>query len=260
MNNLRKYGTAPFTVAVVHGGPGAAGDLVPLAEDLSRTHGILEPLQTAKSINGQVLELNGILKAHGKLPMILLGHSWGAWLSMIFTARYPSFVSKLILVGCPPLEEKYAGLIMEARWNRLDIDERIEVLALEQALSDPLVKEKDTVMAQVVKILLKADRLDPITSENKKLNVQYDIYRTVWQEASELRRSGQLLEQVRQVLCPVVAIHGDYDPQPKEGAEKPLGSHITNLSFITLSNCGHYPWLEKNARDKFYEIIERELD
>ena len=92
MNTVRKYGRKPFTVAVIHGGPGATGEVKPLAEELSKNFGILEPLQTATSVEAQVQELKTTLEQHASLPVILVGYSWGAWLSYILTAKYPELV------------------------------------------------------------------------------------------------------------------------------------------------------------------------
>ncbi len=99
MKNLRKYGNKPFNVAVIHGGPGAPGEMAPVARELSSVRGVLEPLQTATTVEGQVQELKAVLEKNGDLPVTLIGFSWGAMLSFIFTARYPSFVKKLILIG-----------------------------------------------------------------------------------------------------------------------------------------------------------------
>src|ERR1051326_1805009 len=99
MNNLRTYGKKPYQVAVIHGGPGAPGEMAPVARELSALYGVLEPLQTMTTVDGQVEELAAVLKEHGDLPITLVGYSWGAMLSYIFTSRYPSFVKKLILVS-----------------------------------------------------------------------------------------------------------------------------------------------------------------
>lgn len=77
MKNLRKYGNAPFNIAVIHGGPGVPGEMAPVARQLSTDWGILEPLQTAISLEGQVQELKSVLEENGSLPMTLVGHSWG---------------------------------------------------------------------------------------------------------------------------------------------------------------------------------------
>ena len=62
IKNLRVYGIKPYSVAVVHGGPGAAGEMAPVAEELSSELGILEPFQSALSIDGQIEELKGLLE------------------------------------------------------------------------------------------------------------------------------------------------------------------------------------------------------
>ena len=98
-NKLRTYGKPPFNVTVIHGGPGTAGGMAPLARELALRHGVLEPLQTASTIAGQVEELKELLEESANLPVTLVGHSWGAWLGYIFAARHPGLVKKLILVS-----------------------------------------------------------------------------------------------------------------------------------------------------------------
>src|SRR4030042_5340353 len=106
MKNLRKYGHEPFDVAVIHGGPGAPGEMAPVARELSAVMVVREPLQTATSLEGQVQELQTVLKENGGLPVTLIGGSWGAVLSFIVAAHYQSLVRKLILVDGAAFEEK----------------------------------------------------------------------------------------------------------------------------------------------------------
>ncbi len=266
MNNLRKYGKAPFNVAVIHGGPGAAGEMAPVAIQLSQDHGVLEPLQTAFSIESQVHEMRSVLEEHGDTPVTLIGHSWGAWLSIIFTARYPGLVAKLILVGCGAMEEKYAREIMKTRLSRLNEEDRSEVLALIKSLDDPAAKGKNAIISEFGRLTSKADSYDPIkqsatgTTMNGESLISEGIYQAVWHEAELMRRSGALLELAKHVQCPVVAIHGDYDPSPAEGVEKPLRAAVKDFRFILLTKCGHEPWMERNAKDRFFDILKKELD
>ena len=46
MDNPRTYGTPPYRVAVLHGGPGTPGSAAPLARALSTYCGIRAPLAT----------------------------------------------------------------------------------------------------------------------------------------------------------------------------------------------------------------------
>jgi pimeloyl-ACP methyl ester carboxylesterase len=200
-----------------------------------------------------------ILNQHGNIPITFIGHSWGAWLSFIFAAYYPALVRKLILIGSGPFEETYASRIMETRLSRLNEEERLEVNALRNALFDPRPKDNNNILAQFAKLISKADSFDPLPSIDEKIEVQFDVYQSVWKEASELRKNGILLKLGKQIQCPVVAIHGDYDPHPYEGIEKPLSTMVEDFRLILLKNCGHYPWMERNSREKFYRVLKNEL-
>jgi pimeloyl-ACP methyl ester carboxylesterase len=256
VGNLRKYGDPPFAVAAVHGGPGAPGEMSTVARKLSLVAGVLEPLLTAASVNGQVEELRAVLEENGRLPLTLIGFSWGAWLSVIFTARYPTYVNKLILLSSGPFEEEYAASIMKTRLQRLRKGERREAKALYEAIiSSTLSRDSLTRFGQLIS---KADSYDLLPDESQPSSADPEVYRSVWDEASKLRNSGHLLEIVGRIKCPVVAIHGDYDPHPADGVKHPLARVIRDLRFILLQKCGHYPWRERNARDMFYCILNAE--
>jgi pimeloyl-ACP methyl ester carboxylesterase len=259
MINLRRYGKAPFSVAVIHGGPGARGEIKPVALEISKTHGVLEYLQTATSINGQITELKNILNKHAKLPITLIGYSWGAWLGFIFSARYPKFVRKLILVSSGPFEEKYATRIQETRLKRLNKKDREEVSAITEILNKPTTKDKNKALARFGTLLSKADSLDPVKEKSEVIECNAEIFHNVWKSAAKLRKSGALLEFGKQIKCPVIAISGDYDPHPAQGVQKPLSSTIKKFRFIMLKNCGHTPWIEKRARKNFFDALKQEL-
>jgi len=260
MKKVRLYGHRPFTVAVVHGGPGAPGEMAPVANELSATVGVLEPLLTATTVAGQVLELDDILRDKGKLPVTLIGFSWGAMLSFIFTAQHPASVRKLILVSSGVFEDEYASDIMNTRLSRLSEEERKEVLSLTKALDSAVAKNKSAFMERFGALLAKADICDALPQKSEVVEYQYDVYRLVWEEASKLRSSGRLLETGREIQCPVVAIHGDYDPHPAQGVRDPLSRTLQDFRFISIPQCGHYPWQERNARNRFYDILKQEIN
>lgn len=263
MESLRKYGKPPYRVAVVHGGPGAAGEMAPVARKLSGSHGILEPLQTAASIEGQLAELHDSLCFHGELPLTLIGHSWGAWLAYIFAARYPQLVAKLILVGSGPFEGKYASGIMQTRLDRLDDAGRQRVNELgalmEKAECSSESGDMNKALAEFGRLMSKTDTFDMLPDVREEVQLDMHIHQSVWQEASELRRSGRLLELGRDISCPVLAVHGDYDPHPYLGVVEPLARVLADFRHILLERCGHEPWIERYARNEFFQLLEREL-
>jgi pimeloyl-ACP methyl ester carboxylesterase len=247
-------------VAVVHGGPGAPGEMAPVARELSSICGVLEPLQTKDSLDGQVEELYNILKGNGEIPIVLIGFSWGAWLSFVVAARCPALVRKLILISSGPFEASYADGIVPERLTRLSEAERIEILSIVDILNQPSVKDKDGPMARLGELFAKADAYDPLPHRSEALGFNYEINQRVWAEAGEMRASGELLALGKKIVCPVVAIHGDYDPHPAEGVRGPLSRVVRDFRFILLEKCGHEPWLEKYARNEFFQILKGLVD
>lgn len=259
MDNLRKYGNGPYEVLVVHGGPGACGEMAPVAVELSSDYGVLEPLQTKLSLKGQVEELRACIENECVKPVILIGFSWGAWLSLIVAAEYPELVRKLILVGSGPFEQRYAPGIDGTRLERLDERERAEVKRLVHRLKDPGVEDRRDLFSRFGELFSKADSFDPIYEKTCNIELRPDIFFSVWKEASELRRCGGLLQFAGKVLCPVVAIHGAYDPHPPKGVRDPLSAVLKDFKFFLFEKCGHKPWTERHAREQFYKAVRMEL-
>jgi pimeloyl-ACP methyl ester carboxylesterase len=254
-NNLRKYGEHPFKVAVIHGGPGVAGEMAPVARELSRFVGVLEPLQTVASLKGQVIELANILKDSFMTPIVLIGWSWGAWLSVLITSEHPLLVKELILVGSGPFEEKYSANIINTRLNRLSEREKAELKLLQEQMCVPVDHFDNNLFVRLRQLLNKTDSYELIPHIDETIEFNYEIYQKVWEEASILRKSGLLLNITKKIKCPVLAIHGDFDPHPSFGVKEPLSAVLNDFHFIELKKCGHLPWLERNARDDFYNIL-----
>jgi len=258
--HVRTYGTAPFSIVLVHGGPGAAGEMASLATDLPSNRGILEPFQTATSVEGQITELETTIETLGNRPVILIGFSWGAWLSLMVAAEYPASVRKLILIGCGPFEEVLSARVLDNRLNRLEEEERTAFISSLLVLSDPDAGGNDTALARLGTLVAKTDSFDPVPEAGRNvIDFRGDIFQRVWEEASEMRRTGELLNLAAQVKCPVVAIHGDRDPHPAEGVQNPLKTILKEFHFVLLKNCGHKPWIERQARGEFFSILNKEL-
>lgn len=230
-----------------------------MARRLAVGRGVLEPLQSATSVDGQVEELRASLDRHADTPITLIGWSWGALLGFIFAARHPSYVSKLILVSSAPFTDAYASGIWQTRMARLSEDERAEAQAAVATLGDANRSDKMPAFKSLGSVLHKSDSYEPFTDESEVLEVQPEVFEKVWGEVETMRRSGELLELGRQIECSVVAIHGDYDPHPAEGVRAPLSSVIEDFRFILLERCGHTPWIETYAHERFFDVLKEEL-
>ncbi|MFC1490137.1 alpha/beta fold hydrolase [Candidatus Latescibacterota bacterium] len=242
----------------MHGGPGAAGEMAPLARMLAEDFGVLEPLQTASTVDGQLKELRRELKKAASFPVTLVGFSWGAWLSFLYTASYPDSVKKLILISSGSFTEEYAPLITETRLERMTEDDMSEFKSLVASFDTLPEEKKPQVQQRFVELFSKSDSFDPLPFSNDvypDIEFNAHIFQSVWPEASELRRSGKLISYAEHIRCPVVAIHGDYDPHPAEGVKTPLTEVLEDFRFFLLEKCGHTPWAETHARDAFIAVL-----
>ena len=174
-------------------------------------------------------------------------------------SQYPAHVAKSILSGRGPFEEHFAASALEARLSRLGDQENAVFIANLMTLSDPEATDKDAALAVLGSLVAKTDAYDPIEEKPDLIQYRGDIFQKVWEEAAEMRRSGELLVLAEKIQCPVVVIHGDYDPHPAEAVKTPLAAIIRDFRFFLLENCGHKPWIERQARDAFFRILENEL-
>lgn len=259
MESVRIYVTEPYEIAVIHGGPGAPGSLKTFAEELSKTHSVLEPFQTADSIDGQINELKSQIEHYTKRPIILIGHSWGAWLSYIFASRYPYLVKKIILIGAGSFESEYVKTMNENRQNRLTNEENERVTTLFEIINNPNSEKRKNALSEFGALMAKADSYAPISLESETLDFCPDVFEKCMHELNVIRNSGKLLELGYDIECPVTAIHGEEDSHHYEGVRVPLTKVIKTFKFVLLERCGHTPWNEKYARDVFYEILNKEL-
>jgi len=244
--NCREYGNKPYNVIVVHGGPGAIGSCAGICQGLSNDFGVLEILQSKNSIQELVDEMLDVIRSYKLNQVVLIGHSWGAWLSFIFTSLHPECVSKLVLVGSGLFDAKYYPQLVEAA--------NVTIMPSEQ--------EEDIKSANLYTPNMDYNPysycLLPDIPENS-IPFNEAQFHSLWGEIQPMRDSGELLNYSDKINCPVVAIHGKNDPHVVDGVKAPLESRLSNFEMFVLEKCGHEPWKEYYAKDKFFEILKKEL-
>ena len=257
---VRFYGKGPFRVAVLHGGPGAPGYMAPVARELAQTMGVIEPLQTKNSLEGQINELKAQVQAHADIPVVLIGSSWGAVLALFLAAREPTLVRKLILIGSAVFDAESSSRIEGIRRQRMDSGKCKRYDAITSEMDRVSTDERRRLMREWGEMLFDVDVYDPLTVNLEIIEVQSDILQSVWSDFVALRdRPGYLKAEFSSITAPAVVIHGEYDPHPIEGIRPFLQSCLSRVRFYLLPKCGHYPWIERYARERFFEILCHEL-
>ena len=261
MKNYRLWGKPPNKVVVVHGGPGAPGSMAPVARELSKDFGVMELLETASTVQGQIEELANVLNTQGELPVIIVGWSWGAALSYMTTAKHPELVKKLVLIGTSPVLARKGARPdpLPIYLERFTEVEKAEFFRLVSNLRDEKTKDKNAEFGKLCRVIGNAEIFEPIPAKDDVIEYQFDINQAIGQELNKLILGRTLIEAGKKIECPVVAIQGDFDSNIAEELRDALSSVIKNFKFILLNKCGHSPWVEKYARDEFFKAMREEI-
>jgi len=250
---VRLHGKAPYKTVCIHGGPGAIGSLKTCAEELSRLteSGVVEALQSQYSIAGLIEELYLQITEYCEEKPTLIGHSWGAWLAVLFAGKYPKICKNMILVSCPPLTDQYVKEISLRRLRNLS-DEESKIF---QRMIDRVATDED--IKKIPGILEKSDNYC-LESREKLIadEADHEMYNRIWNEAAKLRTTGELLTAFKNIQSKLFLIQGSFDPHPVEGVVEPLEENGIPCQTYILEKCGHSPFMEKYAKEKFYDILQ----
>ena len=243
---VRTYGDPAATpVVVLHGGPGAPGSIAALARELADTCHVLEPLQRVRadsplSVAVHVADLVAVVQpfADRGVAPTLVGSSWGAMLALAFAAAHPAVAGPLVLVGCGTFDP-----VSRAAFQATLARRRSERLGLATAVEVDSAADDDNVTGYSVDLVTDDDGTESYDAEGG---------RETWDDMLRLQADGTYPASFAAIRSPVLMLHGDYDPHPGRMIRDSLLPHLPQIEYIELKRCGHYPWLERAAREAFY--------
>ncbi len=249
---VRKYGTSGPAVVLVHGGPGAPGSLAPVGRELADGFRVLEPFQRRSGeeelrVATHVDDLRVLLETElpGERPH-LVGHSFGAMLALAFAADHPERIATLTLVGCGTFDSGARALLQHelARRTSAAVQARLDELAEEFDDADERLRAVGEALLPIYShelhgAELELDRCDARGHEE------------TWNDMLRLQAEGRYPAAFAAFRGPARMIHGVRDPHPARAIHAGLRVHLPELELLLLEECGHYPWLERAARDEF---------
>jgi proline iminopeptidase len=195
----------------------------------------------------------------------LLGHSWGAVLALEYALRHPTRVSRLILMNPAPASANDVAMVRKEYLERLggEMDRQRAIMAgaayqagdpeavaaryrihFKPALRRPEDYEK---MMATMKAGFISQGKEGIL---KSRAVEDQLMRDTWQVAGY-----DLLPKLRSLRVPTLVIAGDHDLMA--GAAEHIARAIPNAHLVTISDCGHFAFLEcadevRNAIEGFF--------
>lgn len=256
---VREYGASGSTVLVLHGGPGAPGYMAPVARRLAAATGlrVLEPLQRGSedqhplTVARHVQDLHEVVERYcPEERPALVGHSWGAMLALAHGAAHPGRARSLVLVGCATFDPVARHHIETTRSQRMGPHVRRRLEGLAREFPDP-----DKRLAMMAHLLLPVDSHDLFSTGREVLTCDAQAHQETWDDMIRLQDAGIYPAAFEAVDVPVLMLHGGEDPHPGGMIRESLEPHIPQLEYVELECCGHYPWLEKAARDEFFGVL-----
>jgi proline iminopeptidase len=256
-------GTGPQLV-FVHGGPGETNHSIrklalPLLAQYQcilydqRGNGgsALEELSfESLAINKHFDDLMQIRQAYGIEKLTLIGHSWGAILSLMFAAANPTIVERVILLGLGPLDEEMSAV---ANANLLRV-----LLPEERQQWQRLRRERKEAMAAG-----QENRLQAIEGAILDLRVRACIYRPELREA--YLQDYSMCPPINRAINEVVAREalqvfrwssldtisaklfigqGLQDYVPLQQAFR-IRERLGRVEIRLWNECGHLPWYDQ---------------
>jgi pimeloyl-ACP methyl ester carboxylesterase len=261
---VRRYGSSGPTLVVLHGGPGAPGSAAGLAKALGAHFDVLEPLQRRSGqVSLTVSQHVEDLWAIAPRPVAVVGWSWGAMLGLSFAARYPQSVSALVLVGCGTYDETARSLFRSTLEQQLQAcgGERVARLKAQLA-SESEPGARDAILGELGAEYMRAESYDVIEgTDDGAAGLPADDAGHVetWNDVLRLQRENIEPAAFSAISARVMMIHGDVDPHPGPATRDTLRKFIPTLEYVSLQRCGHEPWRERHARDRFVEAIRQWL-
>jgi pimeloyl-ACP methyl ester carboxylesterase len=244
---------------LLHGGPGVAGYLEPLARGLCDSFRVLEPFQRRSggeplTVAGHVADLEERLEREcGEEQPFLVGHSWGAMLALAYAAKYPRRARSIVLIGCGTFDERARARMREILKQRTGeaLRRRLERLPSEHADPDERLRAYGNLIA-------------PLYSHDVDGGLDLAVcdargHNETWTDMLRLQDRGVYPAAFAAISRPVLMLHGSQDPHPGQLVRASLQPFIARLQYQEWDGCGHYPWLERGVRDDFLADLRQWL-
>ena len=118
---IRFHGDHGPLVITLHGGPGATGSTVRLAQGLSRDFRVIEPWQRPSgkiqlTVAVHIQDLRNLILSRCKSEKpALVGSSWGDMLALAYAAEHSETIHGIALVGCGTFDKASRKIIVRKR-------------------------------------------------------------------------------------------------------------------------------------------------
>ena len=254
------YGTKGEYVLLLSGGPGSdVGHMKIFSDTLNRNFQciLLEQRGTGRSVlkkydsssinmNLYVEDIEALRKHLKAERFILLGASWGALLSLLYSSAYPANVSKIIIAGAGPLTSDYA--------NVFDDNLRMRFLSHERELRNFWRDKMREDTSLFVKANYERTKMGwPAYFYDRNLGLKeaanYKITDDNFYVFPAFFKAHPVFDirpRLSRIIAPLLIIQGRQDPGGEANVME-INQLVKGSKLKFIERCGHMPELEKPA-------------
>jgi proline iminopeptidase len=261
--HVEKQGRGGSPLVLVHGGPGLTHEVfkphLERAAEFATVYFYDQrgcgrstrlTADIACTLDDHVSDLEGLRASLGLQRMTLLGHSWGAYLSLAYSVRHERHVERLVLVSpAPPYPETEKHL---HRWNSLLTSAmRREI----QGITMSNLPEEEKALRRLHVVL-------PLYFHNL---VAMDDFRRrgiriCGRVAERMASEGELIDlrpAIEKLRVPAGIVVGRHDQRTPFDYAEELKNQLYFARMHMFESSGHFPFLEQ-AED-FLKLLRAEM-
>lgn len=254
---IKEIGTGS-PIIVVHGGPGLNHSyFLPHLNSLAKKHRLIFYDQracgnssgnldsTQMNLHLFVEDIEAIRNNLNLDKISILAHSWGGLVAMKYAVKYSKNINSLILSNSVSPKfgefEKETNQRLKVRIPKEDSILRSEILKSAEFKSGNL-----EAYTRLFKLSFKPSFYNSTSHEKMQLILPSDFLskRKVLFYMSKELSAYDFYEDLKNISCSTLVIHGDYDGMPLELSEK-IQKNITNSKLVIIKNAGHFPFIDK---------------
>ena len=244
-------------VVLCHGGPGMYDYLEPVAamiDDLATVHRYDQRGCGRSQDRGPwdvatfVADLDALRAYWGYETWTVIGHSWGAWLALLYASEHPQRISRLVYISDTGIDPAWHQEYRKNREARLPADERERFRQLNEQRHTAVEAELTRINQERSALLAATEyydmnRLDEVPQYDR-FPINYELNAVVNTELKLMEETGDLPALVRGITVPTLVLDGEADPRPR-WARAHVAQLIPDSRHITVPRAGHEPWIEQ---------------
>ncbi|WNJ17803.1 alpha/beta hydrolase [Pontibacter sp. G13] len=257
-------------ILIVHGGPGLDHSYIQphlgkLADGFQLIY--LDQRASGKSAIGPaqqitvaqlVSDMEALRDTLGIDQWHVLGHSWGGFLGLQYAAAHPNAVESLILMNSLGVSTADKQQETASLGNRETAEDSAETAKILQ--SAEMQSRSPRAFEQLFEVSFRKEFFRRELADSLHIHLSDSF---VMQQRAMLQGLGPELqeydfsEMAAELQVPTLLIYGDHDPLMEISGPK-LAELIPENEFVVLSECGHFPFIERP--DTLMEVISAWAD